>query len=92
MADRFRSLLVYAAIFATIFAGGMHMSVWAVCAAACLLSLLGLQSPESATAAGRARTMHSSDATHLFASALNGSTIAAAAFAFGRFSGWFWGL
>jgi hypothetical protein len=92
MAERFRNLLVYVAISATTLAGMMHTSLWAPCAAASLLAALGLQRRDSAIAAGRPGVMLNSELSQLFASIFNAATIAAAAFAFGRLSGWFWGV
>jgi hypothetical protein len=92
MADRVRNLLVYLVILATILAGVAHMSVWAASAGGCLLTVLGLHGRESAIAAGRPGVMLGSELTQLFACILNAATIASAAFAFGRFLGWFWGV
>ena len=92
MADRFRNLLVYLAILATTLAGATHMSFWTACAGASLLAALGVQGRDSAIAAGRPGMLLSSELTQLCACILNASTIAAAAFAFGRLSGWFWGI
>jgi hypothetical protein len=92
MAERFRNLLVYTAILATMLAGVVHMSFWAALAGASLLAALGLHGRDSAIAAGRPGMMLGSELTQLFACILNAATIASAAFAFGRLLAWFWGV
>ena len=92
MSERTHGALVYLTILSTIIAGIAHLPWWLAAAGVCLLIALSLQGRQSAISRGEPGVLIGSEAAHLLAATLNGSTIIAAAFGFGRLTAWAWGV
>jgi hypothetical protein len=92
MSDPLRSVLVYASILCTILAGLTQLTAWAACAGASVLAVVALRRRDAAIAAGTPGVLTGSEFSHVSACVLNAAAIATAAFAFGRASGWVWGI
>jgi hypothetical protein len=86
------TVVAFAAIMGTIFAGISHWSWWAAVTGGCCLALVSLM----ANVGAFARYGHEGSAialpTLLLSSALNSSAAASASFLLGRLIAWVWGL
>ena len=83
-------MLAYLIILSTTVAGMMQAPVWAILAGACTLALLSIV--ERRWAAASPMGQEADEPFAIFASLLNGTASASAAFLLGRATAWLWGL
>ena len=92
MFDRASSHLAFVTLLLTCAAGTLHLTWWAVCAGACGLILISLMTRQQAKSGSAFASHGISDPVLTLSSVLNGSITATAAYMFGQFNGWVWGV
>ena len=92
MFERVHRPIVFLALSASCVGGIAHASVWIAVAASCMLTATSLF--ERQYSANRYATFHRgiSDPVLVLSSVLNAATFSAAAFGFGLWTRWVWGL
>jgi hypothetical protein len=92
MSNRPSDALAFLTILAVCLAGALHQPWWAALAGAGALVIISLLKAWNGSAQRVATARKVRDPIQFAASSLNGTAIAGAAFGFGQFTTWAWGI